>query len=173
MGTAASGIKKVAFFPGRPTPEGKLPQGAALVDAKPINPLDADAEKVWAAALPVPTAAKATFDVSVQFTSMVELTSTETITIQLVDAPVEASIQGTVTAAGRPQPGVSVLLRGADGKALDTTDTDKEGKYSFRKVPPGSYRVVATKTADFTRGEAAVQLTAGETKKGIDLSLKR
>jgi hypothetical protein len=173
VGTAASGIKRVAFYPGKPGPDGKPPAGVALVEGLLVNPLDPDADKVWAAKLPVPTAAKATYDVSVQFTSAVELTAGETVTIQLVDAPNWGTIEGTVTQGGRAQAGVPVLLRDTAGNPKDTTATDKDGKYVFTKVPPGAYRVVATKTADFTRGEAAVSVQAGETKKGVELPLKR
>jgi hypothetical protein len=121
----------------------------------------------------VATAAKATFDVSVLFTSAVELAASETVTIQLVDAPNWGTIEGTVTQGGRPQAGVTLLLRDTAGNPKDTTATDKDGKYAFTKVPPGAYRVVATKTSDFTRGEAAVSVQAGETKKGVELQLKR
>jgi len=172
-GTAASGIKRVAFFPGKAGPDGKPPAGATPVEGQLLNPSDPDPEKVWAAPLPVPTTARATYDVTVQFTSAVELSATQTVTIQLVDAPTAASIEGTVTQGGRPQPGVTVLLRDGQNAPRESATTDAKGKYIFRKVPPGPYRVIATKTADFTRGETPVDLLPGEQKKGVDLSLKR
>ncbi len=172
-GTAASGIKRVVFFPGKPGPDGKPPADAKPVEGKLVNAPVPDADKVWAAPLPVPTTAKATYEVTAQFTSAVDLGASQTVVIQLVDAPVVASIEGTVKQGGRGQPGVTVVLRDAQNAARDSVTTDAKGKYIFKSVPAGPYRVIATKTADFTRGETPVEVLPGEQKKDVDLSLKR
>ncbi len=45
------------------------------------------------------------------------------------------SIEGTIAAAGEPQPGIGVVL----GKQV--TKTDAAGKYSLRDVPPGRHTI--------------------------------
>ena len=45
----------------------------------------------------------------------------------------------------RPQVGIPVVLRDAKGEEKDKTKTDDKGKYAFKDVEPGSYKVAATK----------------------------
>jgi hypothetical protein len=177
-----SGIKDVAFFIGRPTAEGALTgiETVAGVPA-PKDTKTADKAPTWLAQLPVPTDKPAKVPVGVQVTNGAGMKSFGTLTIELVDAPKvevktptgpKGTIEGTVTENGRVQPNVSVVLRDAQNQIRDTTKTDARGKYEFKDIPPGSYRVQASKTTAGTQGEASVQLLDGQIKV-VPIAIKR
>jgi len=52
-------------------------------------------------------------------------------------------IQGVVTYLGSPLFGAHVVAMDSDGRPLVSTLADKEGRYTLRLLPPGSYRVYA------------------------------
>jgi hypothetical protein len=163
-------IDEVIFFAGKPLPDGKLPPNPLVAEA-------AQAEKggPWVARLALPTEAKGAAEVSVRFTNGAGMSTTETIKIELVDpapAGAKASIEGTVREGDRTQPNLTVFLRDPQGVEKDKTTTDAQGKYVFKEVPPGSYRVTASK-AGGSRGETAAQVTEGQKKTGVDLKLTR
>jgi hypothetical protein len=165
-----SDIVKVVFFAGKPAADGKLP--ANVVEGSPTD----EDRTTWVAQLPVATDKKGSLEVSVQFTNGVGLTASDTIVIQLVDAPPGAAaktvIEGVVTEGDRPTPNVAVVLKDDKGAAKETAKTDKKGYYVFQDVAPGSYRVTASRVASRTTAEAAVQIQAGQ-KKTVNLQLKR
>jgi hypothetical protein len=168
-----SQIQKVVFFLGKPGPDGKPPQGTVPVPGKL-----ADKDKnLWAAALDAPTDQKAKLEVTVQATNGANLTASETVVIKLVDAPAGGvklgTIEGDVVEGARKQPGVAVsLLDGMNG-VRDSAATDDKGHYVFKDVLPGSYRVLAAKTTDNTRGVVNVTVAAGQKKTGVDIKLMR
>jgi hypothetical protein len=166
-----SGISEVVFFAGKLPADGKIPPTAVQVKGTP----PAGKETAWTARLPVPTDTKGTAEVSVQFTNRVGLSATDTITIQLVDAPPPSkttSIEGTIRVGDLAQPNLTVYLRDPQGVEKDKTTTDAAGKYLFKDVPPGSYRVTASKAAG-SKGETAVTVTEGQKKTGVDVLLTR
>jgi len=176
-----SGIANVVFFTGKLAADGKIPESAIVVNGKLI---DAKAN-LWAADLPLPTDQKSTHEVSVRFTNGAGLTAIETVRIQLIDpdagkvpgtvpASKLSSIEGSVVEGGRGQPNLEVQLKDTDGKAVKaTTTTDATGKFVFKDVQPGAYKVTAAKSAAKTKGETAV--TVGETQKktGVEVKLTR
>jgi Carboxypeptidase regulatory-like domain len=150
-----SGIRKVTFFLGEPV-DNKLPPKAVVAVGKPGAP-GAD---VWEGELPIPTAKPGTFDVSVQFTNGAGLSATETVRIELVDAPKGSkkgtTIKGTVFDDDRTPPGVAVTLADDKGVAKAVTKTKDKGQFVFEGVAPGSYFIVAVRSADRTRGQTSV-----------------
>jgi len=89
-----------------------------------------------------------------------------------------AEIEGEVLdAAGNPRAGVRVSLGvGAAYVATGalprgTAQTDAQGKFTLRGVPPGTVRISAT-AADGARGSAEVQVEAGRSARGVSIRLQ-
>jgi hypothetical protein len=170
-----SKIKEVAFYVGKPGPDGKPPTTAELVPGKLVNGL-------WVAELTPSTDKPATLDVSARVTNGVNVTATETVKIQLVPAgaaPVgKASIEGIVyegtrLETGLPQPGLVVALVDDKGVVKDSVKSNAKGVFLFTDVPPGAYRVMAAKTGSRTKGETPVQVAPGEKKENVEVKLVR
>jgi hypothetical protein len=167
-----SPITEAIFFLGKPGPDKKLPPDT--VKGLVIAPAKGD---LWRATarLPIPADAKSPTLVTVQFTNAVGLSADQTITIQWkppgAAVPVKPSISGTVFEGDRPQPDLGVILRDANGVDRDTVKTDATGKYVFKDVPPGAYRVATAKPSG-SRGETAVQVV-DQSKTGVDVNLTR
>jgi hypothetical protein len=174
-----SHVRKVVFYVGKPLRKGDrelIPADAVVLPARRLR---AEGD-VWTAVLPVETVKPARFDLTVQATNGAGESSSETITIRLVDAPkvvekvVLARITGTVLVGDRPQANVPVSLADLKGMVKAATKTDKAGAYVFADVLPGSYVVTAAKADLKLRGETAVQVPAGVTKVAdVDVSLSR
>jgi hypothetical protein len=171
-----SRIEKVVFFVGKPGPDGKLPPNAALVPGK----LDDTEKDLWVAALDASTDQKGKLEVTVQATNGANLTASETVVIQLVDpAPGTGggaklgSIEGDVVQGDRKQPGVAVSLLDAQGVLKDSGATDDKGHYTFKDVPPGTYRVAAAKSSDNTKGTVNATVQSGQKKTGVNIKLFR
>lgn len=178
-----TGIKEVAFFIGKPTAEGAPPPGVELVPGN-LVPKDAKAASkapTWLAQLPVPTDKPGRVPVGVQVTNGAGIKSFGTVVIELVDAPKAdakprspaGNIEGTVTENNRVQPNVTVVLRDAQNTIRDSVKTDARGKFAFKDIPPGTYRLQASKSTSSTEGSTSVQVQDGQTKSGVDISLKR
>jgi hypothetical protein len=84
-----------------------------------------------------------------------------------------ARIEGAVFEGPRAQPGLVVVLADINRRQLDSTKTDAQGRYGFKNVNPGPYKVIATKSASRTRGELPVEVSEGEVKTGVDIKLYR
>lgn len=170
-----SDIKQVVFYGGKPLPDGKFPPELKPIAGRPV----ADAKDTWAALLPSLTDKKGPVDVTVQFTNGAGLTTTETITIQLVDpekpgdASKKASIAGNVVEGDRPQPNLRVYLFDERGAARDSVLTDGSGNFLFKEVVPGAYRVVSVKSGSTTRAEVPVQVLEGEKRTGVVVRMLR
>lgn len=67
-------------------------------------------------------------------------------------------IQGQVTKAGKPVDGVDVVVK----EPSLSTITDKNGAYSFDRIPPGKYTLIFTQGANSITKEDRV-VTAGAT----------
>jgi hypothetical protein len=173
-------IKEVYFFLGKPeeTKDGSvIPKSIKKVSGE----LQEDESKGlwWTAKLPLPPGTKGPVEVSVQFMNQVDLSSFDTATVQVV-APAAAiaattgTIAGNVSYGGNPnQQDVVVILKDAKGKEIDKATTNQRGEFEFKKVPPGDYKVSATKTIPLLRkGFKDVKVSAGETSKAaIELEM--
>jgi hypothetical protein len=71
-------------------------------------------------------------------------------------------VRGTVKdSTGAIIPGAQVTLTSASGEAVQQTQTDRDGAYTFRGVAPGIYSVVVTYSGLQALNPPAVQVTAG------------
>jgi hypothetical protein len=187
-----SEIKEVVFFLGKSTEEVPVPPGVdkipGVLKVEKPDPKDKDESKkkkdVWLAQVPVPTDKGGKVPVSVQVTNKAEVKTFATIVIELQE-PAKTdgkdgtgkdgtgkdgagkgggAIEGTVTEDGRPQPGVTVVLRDMADKPKDTTKSDAKGRYAFKDVPAGTYTMTAVKTSSNTQATVTVQVIDKQTK---------
>lgn len=71
-------------------------------------------------------------------------------------------VRGTVKdSTGAIIPGAQVALTNASGQAVQQTETDRDGAYTFRDVAPGTYSVMATYSGLQALNPPAVQVAAG------------
>jgi hypothetical protein len=179
-----SGIKKVVFFLGKPAADPKTPGTLNVPDMVPTVPGKPDDRDptTWRAELqPPPTDPKGgAVTISAQVTNGAGQNSFGTIEIKLVPPPAppppgpppKPSIEGTVVdTAGRGQPKLPVTLIDSQNIVRDTQTTDASGKFVFKNVPPGAYRVSSRKTANNTSGSTAVEVAEGEKKTGVEIKL--
>jgi hypothetical protein len=185
-----SGISEVLFWVGRPTREGEIPKDATFISGK-LLPVKGKAkekekekvkEKVWSVGLDVPIDQPGLLTVSAQFINGAGLRKNLTATIPVVDPEKvaekekkakKASIAGAVREGDRPQVGVPVELRDRTRKVVANVKTGEGGTFLFKDLDPGTYTVVAAKTASRTRGEWSGTVKEGEQKTGLDIKLYR
>lgn len=95
-------------------------------------------------------------------------------TVLAVVARVKASIYGKVESAGKPAPGVFVLLvptdSGAGREAWIPNQTDSDGSFLYPYVPPGNYKLVAI-TQGWALDWAQPQAIARYMAKGVDVTV--
>jgi hypothetical protein len=169
-----SGIRKVVFFMGKPLPGDKLPPGADPLPGELVKAKGKEAPPgPWAGTLVVPSDQRSPLVVSVQFTNGVGLTKTGTLLLDVVDPPPaalakgkKAGIVGTVVEGDLLQNELEVTLTDATtGKVKAKTKTDNDGKYAFKDLDPGEYRVSTVKIASGRRADEKVELKEGEEKR--------
>jgi hypothetical protein len=167
-------IKEVNFYIGKPGPDGNPPPMAIKVKGV----WNAE-NKLWFASLAAPTDQKGKVDVSAQFVKLTNVSDTGTVTVELKDASNttapgvgKGSIAGTVVEGSLGQPGLDVRLVDDKGAVKDSTKTDAKGKYEFKDVPVGTYKVTAAKTTDSTKGETGVEVVDAQVKT-VDVKLWR
>ncbi len=163
----ATGIKEVSFFFGKPTEDGKLPQGAVKIEAS----LSKKEPNVWQASINWQSDKKGPIDVSVMFTNRLDLSAFVKESIELVDFdPVKSApgtIEGVVVEGTRIQVGVAVVLLDAKGNTLAEQKTKAGGAFAFTNLAPGVYTIRATKPTAGTPlvGAARVELAPGKSKR--------
>jgi protocatechuate 3,4-dioxygenase beta subunit len=91
-----------------------------------------------------------------------------------------ASITGRIVVGGNPAPGVAVMLLGLDSSSshrtpVANTKTDKDGRYQFKGVAPGSYDIfpsapelVLPKQGRYGQPGKTVAVKDGEAVEGVD-----
>jgi len=76
------------------------------------------------------------------------------------DHPAIGQIQGVVSDSfGKPLPDATVQLQATGGKVVGQTESDSDGKFSFKQIDPGTYALVAEKSG-FQPGTVVVTLSA-------------
>jgi len=145
-------VVKAVFFLFRQFDDGKIPADAL----KAVGVQSAKEPAVWTAELKVPDDFRGPALLAVVFANQVGLINEPVVQrIEIVDAkPGLGTIEGKVDFGDRPQPGVTISLRGDDGKEKAATTTNDKGQFKFVRVPPGVYRLVALKK-DSSTGAAA------------------
>ena len=88
----------------------------------------------------------------------------------MLDPPATGVIKGTVSLSkgGKALPGITVVLKDAEGKEKASAKTDKDtGVFEMKDVPPGTYKVSASRpdSGIGTKGAESVTVKAGETEK--------
>jgi hypothetical protein len=164
-----TGIKRVVFFVGPPPgPDGKRA-------AEPVKVEGVKQANLWTAELPLPAEAKGLMQVGLVATNEVGLEVTETKNIKLVDAPPPAgNLHVKVLRGDRPQEGLLVKLKDAEGKEKSAEVTDAKGIAKFSKLPPGVYGVSANKPDSGTgsKGDAIGKVEVDKTTE-VNINLRR
>lgn len=154
-----SGISEMRFVLGKPDVDGKLPADALTAVGQLQSP------GVWIGTLDLPADRKGTSEMTLVATNGVGLSSVKTITLEVVDMlpPIPAKVSGVVLEGGRAQPNLTVELRDAKGsKALQTSKTNDDGRYSFAAVPPGEYRLFCQKTPSLRKADVPITVVNGK-----------
>ncbi|UUO06649.1 carboxypeptidase-like regulatory domain-containing protein [Blastopirellula sp. J2-11] len=110
--------------------------------------------------------------VTVVATNGVGIQAFKTTTVHVLEQlpPPMATIRGTVLEAGRPQPGLTVTLAGADGKPIKTSETSPSGEYVFGQLKPGAYQLSVVKAAA-ARNAKATAVGKPDQTSTVDLNL--
>ena len=185
-----AGVKQVTFVLfAKLQPDGTLPPDAVTADAVRVPKTDPKTKKpsatefsdVWAADLTPPDkkgkyliAAVAT-DNAGNASKVTKLDPAVKV-IELVDpvagaAVPRGSIAGIVIHGGVPQPGLKVVVGGADGKAKAVAETDAKGRFCIADVLPGAYTVLTLKT-DTNKGLASQADVTVESEKVAKVTLE-
>ena len=172
-----SGIRDVVFFRGRPLPDKKVPPpGTKLIPGELVEAK----RKIWGVRLPIAPSERGPVVVSVRFTNRVGLSEVATREFEVGATPgplpraaSKGSIAGSVREGDRPQVGLTVQLYDSVGKQVKTTKTAAAGKFLFRGLEPGTYRVYAAKSASRTRGEKTAEVIGTARTDGVEIVLYR
>src|SRR5262249_37018741 len=145
----------------------KPPTGAAPLDAK----FDSD-KKVWTRRIPVTQPGE--MDLTAEFENGVGLKSYIKVTMNEAGASGDGgeggeekpgSITGSVELNGRSQIKAKVTLEGEKLKKPLMETTDDKGEFTFKKVPPGSYKLSAVTADGRAKGSInGVTVEAGKAK---------
>ncbi|HWG44850.1 MAG TPA: carboxypeptidase-like regulatory domain-containing protein, partial [Gemmataceae bacterium] len=153
----ASGISKVFFFLGKPVDD-KVSPGTATIPGEKVDPAGA----VWSGQVRLPMEKKGLIDLSVQFINGAGLSRFATVPVEVVDqlAILPGRIEGKVMEGALPQAALPLALQDERGIVRGNATTKADGSFVFDKVPPGKYKLSATKAATQRKGEAIVTVTA-------------
>ncbi len=186
-----AGVKQVTFVLfGKLQPDGTLPPDAITADGVRVAKIDPKTKKpsateftdVWTADL-TPPDKKGKYQIAAVATdnagnaSKVTKQDPNVKVIELVDPAATApavprgSIAGIVIHGGVPQPGLKVVVGGADGKAKAVAETDAKGRFCISEVLPGAYTVLTLKT-DTNKGLASQADVTVESEKVAKVTLE-
>jgi hypothetical protein len=153
-----SDIKAVRFYLGKPAGK-KPPANAAPIDAN----YDKE-KKAWTKQIPIPQPGEV--DLTAEFVNNVDLTAVKALKVTMTNpnagagnggGPVKLGrIKGTVKNGDRRQPGAKVTLQGPKLKDPLIQEADQTGEFSFPKVPPGTYKLIAVDMFGQAKGSADV-----------------
>jgi carboxypeptidase family protein len=158
-----SGIRQADFFVGKPPagPQPTLPPDAVLAPATALD----SAGTFWAGQLPLSEKQTGPTDISVRFVNSAGMSTFATQSVELIDTDpiVPGRIAGAVLEGPRPQAGLDVVLKDAQGVEKGKTKTDDSGRFVFENIPPGEYRVSSLKPATQRQADQSVSVLADQT----------
>jgi hypothetical protein len=144
-------IREAVFFLGTPS-EGKVPAGVVRASGRPVN----EERTLWECDLSVQGEDPGPIAVSVQAVNGLGLSRFDTISVNLEEKDPALTkpgrIEGYVLEGTRPQGGLNVILSDAKGAGAGKATTDEGGRFVFRDVPPGKYRLTCDKTSNQRKG---------------------
>ena len=164
-----SGTRRVVFFVGSPTADGKRPPDIKVVEAQPFDP----DRQTWTASLPLPDGRKGPTPISVEFTNGIGRTSFATAEVDLLDTdPVlKGDLHVRVIEGDRPQPLLDVVLYDAKGTAKAKGLTGSDGRCLFPGLDAGDYIVATAKPSTPADGRASVAVVP-DTSTSVDVDLR-
>ncbi len=179
-----SDIRQVIFFTGKPGPKDEIPKESVKVLGSPVAGGNARPPQVWLATLPLATDKAGKFDIGVRFTNGAGLSKTRVITLKLVEPDSKngkgeekskgAKITGKVVEGGLAQANIPVSLTTPKGELKGFAKTNAAGVFTIKNVEPGTYALIAAKSATRTSGRRLVQVPEGVKEvKGADIKLTR
>lgn len=127
--------------------EGSDPEDGALPDAALAWSSNVDGP-LGTGAMATPTLSPGTHTISLAVRDAVGAADTARITIQIVQAPSNASISGRVTGNGYGVGGAVVSLSGP--VSMTTTSSGEGGAYAFTGLPPGVYTLTVSTELNIT-----------------------
>ncbi len=166
------GLSEVVFFFGSPTEDNKLPPGAVKYPAIPLD----DEPSGWTAKLPIPADKKGKLDVSLMAVNNLGLMSFAKTSVEVVDFDPElkapGTLMGVVVEGEFKQANLTVVLSDLKGAKLAERKTTPQGEFEFRDLPPGTYKLSVTKTANQRKAaKDAVVEPGGKTRVRLELYL--
>ena len=165
-----SGITSVSGYIGSPTPpapSGTMPPSLAP-PAVQVIPSGNTSEAV--VIIPVDAKGSVTINLKAVNGAGLETAWVKTIAVNEKLAPPAPAVQGTVTEAGRPQKGLTVILKDDKGKELEKAVTDENGTYLLANLKPGKGTVEVTKRSSGRSAKKPVILQPGPPIQ-VDLSM--
>ena len=156
----SSGVRAVNLFVGRPTSDGKRPDG---VTPYPARPLDAG-RTTWEGTVPLGDAKLGPLDLSAEFVAGNGLARFATTSLGVVETiPVDPGVvRGVVKEGPRPQPNLEV--RALDEKKVEKAKatTDALGRFALQGLAPGKYQIVCVRLTPPRRGATPVEVVPGK-----------
>jgi protocatechuate 3,4-dioxygenase beta subunit len=164
---------------GRPLPGARIftQPGTSNVLAKATS-TDAEGRYEFESLAPGPVSVVWLIDAARSQVRVAQVVVTEggEVTADFFAAGAGATVTGTVTKAGKPVPGVTVVLIPVEGatdrsSALRTDQTDEKGTFELKGLPPGRYILQATKNQIGARHSTSLTIPAGGENVHRDLVL--
>jgi hypothetical protein len=171
-------VVRVVFYAGKPDPEGKWLSELARAEGVPVD----RAKRIWGVNFRVSADHKGPVLLGADFINRAGVVArTGPVAVEVVDPAAAAAavktavIRGTVAEGPRVQPGVDVQLLDTKNAVFGATKTDAEGRFAFKDVVPGVYRVAAAREASVTHGQTKedFEVKAGEEKTLDEIKLFR
>lgn len=165
-----SRVSKTVFYLGKPGMDGKPPP-EAITSTGTLD--DEEEDEVWSGEFALPANLKGPLHVTFVATNVVDLASKPiTLTLDVTDPPATAAtVSGKVFDKDAPVDFLPVRLLDAKGKPVAEVRSGDGGKFTFKDLPKGSYKIAALRSTTFTKGELPVTIKGVEEIKDVELIL--
>lgn len=171
-----SEVTKVVFSLGKHGADGKMPPGTRDVIGKRAEETKdrKDVANLWDGDFRIPADEKGpVLDVTVEATNAVGITERAVTRLKVVDPdPTKAVLAGKVFEKDVPVDHLPVKLLDDKGKVVETVRTADGGKFAFKGLEKGTYKVAAEREATSAAVEQTVKVKEyGEYKPELELLL--